>query len=133
MIIEKINQDYITSYKNKDFGRKNFLGLVKSEIKANELRGVLPTDENVIKTLREIKKNLEKTNTQESLREVKILDEYLPKLMSEELIEREIKEIVKNVNIGDLNVGYLMGAFNRKFKGKADNKIVVKIVKNILG
>lgn len=132
MLIEKINQDYITSYKNKDFTRKNFLGLVKSEIKANELRGILPTDENVIKTLREIKKNLEKTNTEESLSEAKVLDEYLPKLMSEDLIKREVDEILKTLDSNQLNIGNVMKEFNKKFHGEADNRIVSNIVKTRL-
>jgi uncharacterized protein YqeY len=44
-----------------------------------------------------------------------------------------IREIVSNYKLNGLvNVGQIMGEFNKNFKGQADNKIVSEIVKEVL-
>lgn len=122
----------MTAFKSGETSKKNFLGLIKSEIKANEGRGISPTDENVLKVLNKMNKSLIETlasgNT-EAEDEIKILSEYLPKLMSEDDIKIEVESIISD---GASNIGMVMGAFNKKFSGKADNKLVSKIAGQLL-
>lgn len=57
-ILEKINTDFITAFKNKDINQKNFLGFLKSEIQNEKGRGTTINDNNIRTILRKIEKNL---------------------------------------------------------------------------
>ncbi len=128
-IKEKINADFLTAFKAKDMVKKTFLGFVKSEIQAEEGRGTVSTDSNILIILRKIEKNLMMANTAESQNEISYLRDYLPEFMSED----KIKEILLTFkNDGIKNVGQMMGEFNKHYKGLADNNVVSNIAKEIL-
>lgn len=126
---EKINDEFMSAFKNKEMDKKNFLGVLKGEIQNEEGRGVKITDEVVISILKKMEKSLTQTNTDESLKELEYVKPYLPTLMDETLI-RSI--IISYKNDGIDNVGKMMGEFNKEYKGKADNSLVSKIVKEVL-
>ena len=122
---EQINADFLEAFKAKDMEKKNFLGLLKGEIQNEEGRGTTTTDETVMVILRKMEKSLKQTNTSESLGELKYLEPYLPKLMSEHKIRTIILEYKSE---GFNNVGQIMGRFNREYKGLADMKLVADII-----
>jgi uncharacterized protein YqeY len=126
---EQINADFMTAFKAKEMEKKNFLGVVKGEIQNEESRNGGVTDESVMNILKKMDKSLKQTNTEDSLRELEYIKPYLPTLMDEVLI-RSILESYKNTGIDDM--GKMMGAFNKEYKGKADNALVSKIVKEVL-
>ena len=126
---EQINQDFMTAFKAKDMEKKNFLGVVKGEIQNEESRNGGVNDESVMNILKKMEKSLKQTNTEESLKELEYIKPYLPTLMDETLI-RSIIESYKNEGVN--NVGQMMGTFNKEHKGKADNALVSKIVKEVL-
>jgi uncharacterized protein YqeY len=129
---EKINQDFMIAFKNKEMEKKNFLGVIKGEIQNAEGRGVESTNENVMGILKKVEKSLKesiKSGDKESEMQLKILNDYLPQLMSSEEIRKEVELIVKD---GATNIGMVMGAFNKKFQGKADNSEVRKVTEEIL-
>ena len=112
---EKISADFMTAFKAKDMDRKNFLGVVKGEIQNEEGRGTVATDEVVLGILRKMEKSLTQTNTPESLGELEYIKPYLPQLMSED----QIRVILGGYKSDGLdNMGALMGAFNKEYKGK---------------
>ena len=122
---EKINADFITAFKAKEMERKNFLGLLKSEIQNEEGRGTVTTDGTVLIILRKMEKSLKLTNNPESLVELSYMEPYLPSLMTEE----QIRTIVKSYkDAGLTNAGQMMGLFSRDYKGLADNKLVSSII-----
>lgn len=125
---EQINADFLEAFKAKDMERKNFLGLLKGEIQNEEGRGTVTTDETVMAILRKMEKSLKQTNTEESLGELKFLETYLPKLMSEDKIRTIILEYKSE---GFNNVGQIMGRFNREYKGLADMKLVSDIIAEV--
>jgi uncharacterized protein YqeY len=121
---EKINTDFITAFKAKEMEKKDFLGLLKGEIQNEQGRGTVITDETVMFILRKMEKSLKQTNTEQALVELKYLETYLPKLMSED----QIREIVLGYKASGLNnVGQIMGQFNKEYKNLADNKLVSSI------
>ena len=66
--------------------------------------------------------------------EIKILEKYLPEQISEDDLEKEIKEIISSLGeVRAKDFGRVMGAVMPKFKGKADGSAVMAIVKKILG
>ena len=129
MLKEKISEDFMVAFKAKNMNKKNFLGVIKGEIQNAELRGISPTDENVLNILRKMEKSLMQTNTPESLAELEYVKPYLPVMMGKE----RIKEIILNYQSNGLtNVGQMMGEFNKNFKGLADNKLVSEVIKEVL-
>jgi len=126
---EQINADFMLAFKAKEMEKKNFLGVVKGEIQNEESRNGGVTDESVMVILKKMEKSLKQTNTEESLKELEYINPYLPQLMSEDAI-REI--VVNLIGSGINEMGKLMGAFNKEYKGKADNSLVSKIVKENL-
>jgi uncharacterized protein YqeY len=129
LLKDKINQDFLLAFKNKEMDKKNFLTVVKGEIQNEEGRTGIASDETVITILKKLEKSLKQTNTPESLKELEYIKPYLPVMMDEDKI-REI--IVQFKNQGLNNMGQMMGEFNKNYKGMADNNLVSKIVKESL-
>lgn len=126
---DKINADFMEAFKAKDMDKKNFLGVVKGEIQNEVGRSGKDDDETVMGILKKIEKSLKQTNTAESLAELEYIKPYLPKLMDEISIRSIIRTFKKD---GIDDVGKMMGAFNKVYKGQADNAVVSKIVKEVL-
>jgi uncharacterized protein YqeY len=129
-IKERINADFIKAFKEQDFARKNFLGLLKSEIQNEETRpNAVSNDGNTLTILRRMEKSLKQTNTAESLVELQYMEPYLPQLMSED----QIREIVSGYKATGLtNAGQIMGQFSKDYKGLADMRLVSTIISKIL-
>jgi hypothetical protein len=126
---EQIQADFMTAFKAKDMDKKNFLGLIKSEIQNEFGRSGKEDDETVLGILKKMEKSLKQTNTDESLGELEYIKPYLPTMMGED----RIREILHDYKANGLNnVGQMMGEFNKVYKGKADNALVSKIVKEVL-
>lgn len=130
---ERINADFILAFKGgvETRDKKNFLGVIKAETTKESKE---PTDEFIIAKLRGyIKKHNESISEfgvpSMTDMELEIVNGYLPQLMDETLI-RSIIESYKNTGITDM--GKLMGEFNKTYKGKADNNLVSKVVKEAL-
>ena len=66
--------------------------------------------------------------------ELAIINEFLPKQMTEEEVTAEVQKIVADTGAVDMkDLGKVMGLAMSQLKGKADGKLVQQIVKNILG
>jgi len=128
-LTERINADFMEAFKAKDMNKKNFLGVVKGEIQNEVGRSGKDDDETVMGILKKIEKSLKQTNTAESLAELEYIKPYLPSLMGEDRI-REIILGLKTDGVTDM--GKMMGAFNKDYRGQADNAVVSKIVKEVL-
>jgi uncharacterized protein YqeY len=140
LLKEKINRDFMLAFKEKNMDRKNFLGLIKATIETQEKKLIESTDENVLKILKIIEKNLIETiKHKQSLNiscvndeaELSYVQDYMPKQMTEDEIYTIISSYINN---GDVrNLGALMGKFNKENKGKNfDNKIVNQVISNLI-
>lgn len=68
------------------------------------------------------------------LAQVSIIDEYLPKPLSEEEIEAEVKAIIAETGATSMKeMGKVMGLASKKMAGKADGSLISGIVKKLLG
>ena len=128
----QISDDFLSAYRSKNMQKKNFLGVIKGEIKLLEGRGISINDIEVLKVLKKfekgIKENIERGHEPSKI-ELEWISEYLPKMMKPEKIEAIIKDLIKN---GSDNIGKIMGTFNKEYRGKADNKEVSFIAKKLL-
>ncbi len=70
---------------------------------------------------------------EEELFQAKVIEEYLPKMLSEDEIRSEvIKAISETGASGPQEMGKVMGVLTGKLAGKADGKIIATIVKEEL-
>ena len=69
----------------------------------------------------------------EELAQLKVITQFLPAQMSEEEITAALKQLIADNNISGIKeMGKLMGLASKQFAGKADNKPVSQIVKQML-
>jgi uncharacterized protein YqeY len=67
------------------------------------------------------------------LAELDIINEFLPKQLTEEEIETELKRIIAAVGAeGPKDMGKVMGAATKELAGKADGKVISQKVKLLL-
>jgi len=136
---EKISREYVEAFKAREIVKKNLLGVIKAEITTQEKNSSVAdlTDENVLKIVKKIAKNLQETISQadndESRQELAVVEAYLPQQMSEAEVEIEVGKIISEIGASSpSDMGKVMGGFNSKYAGKADNKTVSVIVKKLL-
>jgi uncharacterized protein YqeY len=68
------------------------------------------------------------------LEEISIIEKYLPVMLSEDEIKKELQGIIAGMGtVSPHEMGKVMGVASKHFAGKADNKIVSNLVKELLG
>jgi len=145
LLKEKIDKDFKEALRNKDQRRLSCLRMLKSAIKNREkdLRRELKEEEiiSVISSLvkrgrdsiEEFKKGGREDLIQKEQEELNILYEYLPKQLSPEQIEKELKEIILQVGAkGPKDLGKVMKVAMKKMAGKAQGKEVNEIARRLL-
>ena len=130
----------------KDKDRLRALRSIKSLIMLEETKGGSTgvTEEDEMKILTKAAKqrkdsadiyqqqNREDLATVE-LAELEIINEFLPKQLSEEEVEAELKAIIAELGAeGPKDMGKVMGVATKKLAGKADGKMISQKVKNLL-
>ena len=67
------------------------------------------------------------------LAQVEVLESYLPKQLSHEEIEAEVKKIIAEVGATSMKeMGKVMGTASKLLAGKADGRVISEIVKKLL-
>ena len=67
------------------------------------------------------------------LEEARIIEEYLPAMLSEEELDAELKSIIKEVGAtSPSDMGKVMGVATKKLAGRADGKMIATKVREIL-
>ncbi|MGK7392026.1 MAG: GatB/YqeY domain-containing protein [Candidatus Cyclobacteriaceae bacterium M2_1C_046] len=65
--------------------------------------------------------------------ELEIINRYLPQPLTEEELDKQIEEIVRDLGAsGPQDMGKVMGAATKKLTGRAEGKVIADRVKNIL-
>jgi len=128
----------------KDSKRLEALRAIKSVILLLKTSPEGLTDESVNKALqKEVKKRKESADIYKSqnrpdleeqeLSQAVIMESFLPKQMTEDEIKSELSKIIASVGAaGSADMGKVMGAASKTFAGKADNKLVSALVKEML-
>lgn len=66
--------------------------------------------------------------------EIAVIEMFLPKMMSDDEVRAELKSIIASTGANSAaDMGKVMGAATKHFAGKADNKMVSALVKELLG
>lgn len=142
----RINDDIKAAMLGKEKERLNALRAIKSALlllKTEKGAGEI-TEDLELKTLQRLAKQRKESAElykaqnrddlyQEEICQLEFINQYLPKQMSEEEITATIKQLIADNNISGIKeMGKLMGLATKAFAGKADNKAVSEIVKNLL-
>lgn len=142
---EKLMEDLKTSMKNKNTLRKNTITMVRASIKQREIdERIELTDEDIIdiiakqvKEKRDVIEDFAKGGREDLVeqtnKEIEILLEYLPEQLSEEEIEKIVKDVIDEVNAKSMkDIGIIMKNVMPKVKGKADGGMVNKVARKLL-
>ncbi len=144
-IEEKINADVKASMLAKDAKRLEAVRAIKAVVLLLKTSPEGLTEESALKAIqREYKKRKEtaevyiQQNRQDladdELAQAKIMEEYLPKQLSEDELKDIIRNAIKDTNAnGPADMGKVMGAANKVIAGRADGKMVSQLVKEMLG
>ena len=69
----------------------------------------------------------------EELFQAKVIEEYLPKMLTEDEVKAEVAAAVAQVGAsGPQDMGKVMGGLSGKLAGKADGKLIAALVKEAL-
>lgn len=140
--IEQIRKDMMEALKSREMERKNALSILLSALKAKAIdkRADLTSEEEndiVYKEIRQTKETLESTPADrtgiiaECETKIKIYSEYVPKLMGEDEIKKEIAAVLSELGISSPTAkdkGGVMKALMPRVKGKADGGLVNRLV-----
>ena len=144
-LLKNITDEMYLSMKSGDKDKANTLRTLISKLKDQQikLRKDISDEESIkiIKTLvKQRKESAEiysKAGREELAQkenfEISILNNYLPKLMSEEDVLSLIKKIVNETNAKDLSdIGKVMPLVMQRGEGKVDGKIANSILRSLL-
>lgn len=145
MLESKIQSDTLMAMKNSDKFKVSVLRMLKSAIQAEKINAKNElTDENIIAIIKKQVKQrtdsileYEKYNRSDMVatlkQEIKILEEYLPKQLSEEETKEAVKKIMSNYPDATIkDMGKIMKEASSSLGSVADMSEVSKLIRNSL-
>lgn len=146
LLEDKIYKDYVDALKGKNRPKSDFLSFIRAELKnsAIELKKDKLDDSEVLNALKKQKKRLEesyemmqksqRTDILQGLKmELAILDEYLPRQLSDGELASLVEQTIKDMGASSIkDMGRVMKEILAKADASADSKKVSEIVKTKL-
>ena len=147
---DKINKQFNAALKSRNKTLVSTLRLVLAAIKERDIANRTQdkkdavNDDEIIKVLRKMKKqrqdsvDLYKKGGRQELSEIeeaeiKVIDSFLPKQLSDEETKKICKEIIKSLGASSLkDMGKIMGSLKQKYSDSIDFSKVNVIVKGLL-
>ncbi len=105
---------------HKDFNDEEVVGILRKEMKQRK------------ETLAEIADSGRQDLIDETKAEIAVLQKYLPAELSEDSIREVVQATVEALEPENRNLGSAMKAVMAKLKGKADGKVINRIVREVL-
>lgn len=143
---QQIQKDIMEAMKAHDESRLNATRGIKSEIFLAKTSGTEHelSDADVLKIIQKLVKQRKESAelytqgnrpelAEKELAEMKVMEAYLPKALSEDEVRNILKEVVAEVGAtGPKDMGKVMGAATKKLAGQADGRLISTIVKELL-
>ena len=131
-IKEQLMADMKTAMKAKEEGRLalGVIRMARAHIRQAEIDDGHADfdDDQVLAVLRK-----EVKQRKETLAEIAVLEKYLPPEMTEDAIRAVVIDVISALDPERKNLGTAMKAVMAKLKGKADGKVVNRLVRDVLG
>ena len=146
-LFDQISEDIKSAMKARDKVRLETLRNIKKVfLEAETAPGANDTldDADALKIISKLAKQGKETATtytqagrqdlaDAELAQVEVLESYLPKQLSQEEIEAEVKKIIAEVGATSMKeMGKVMGTASQLLAGKADGRVISEIVKKLL-
>ena len=144
-MFEKVTKDLTEAMKNKDAFRLSVLRMLKSALKNEEINKKSPlTDDEVLAIIKkQVKTRKDSMNEYASYnrmdladslqKEIDILNEYLPEELSDEELEKIVKETITKLNADSVKqMGLVIKTISSEYGARCDMAKVSKIVKEKL-
>lgn len=146
-LFDKVSKDIVAAMKAKDKVRLEALRNIKKYfIEAKTAPGANDTltDDAALKILAKLAKQGRDTAAlyteqnrpdlaEEESAQTKVIEEYLPKALTPEEIEAEVKAIITETGAASpKDMGKVMGVASKKLAGRADGKTISEITKRLL-
>lgn len=145
MLKEKLLEDLKQSMEEKNTNRKNVVQMVRAGIlQVEKDKGIQLEDAQVLEIIaKELKKrkdslaDFEKANREDLINqvneEISVLEEYLPKQLSDEELESKIQEIITKVGATTIkDLGMVMKEAKTEIGAQADGKRINEVVRKLL-
>lgn len=143
---QQIQKDIMEAMKAHDEARLNATRGIKSEILLAKTSGAERelTDADVLKIIQKLVKQRKESAelytqgnrpelAEKELSEMRVMEAYLPKALSEDEVRNILKEVVAEVGAtGPKDMGKVMGAATKRLAGQADGRLISTIVKELL-
>ena len=146
-LFDQISEDIKSAMKARDKVRLETLRNIKKvflEAKTAPGANDTLTDADALKIISKLAKQGKETATtytqagrqdlaDAELAQVEVLESYLPKQLSQEEIEAEVKKIIAEIGATSMKeMGKVMGTASKQLAGKADGRVISEIVKKLL-
>lgn len=144
-LLERLNNDMKQAMKNKEKDRLTVIRMIKAALQNESIRigGDLSEDAELTVLSRELKQRKDslqefekagRTDLVEKVRtEIKYVESYMPKQLTEEEIVEIVKQAISETEAASkADMGKVMAVVMPKVKGKADGSLVNKLVQQHL-
>ena len=144
-MFEKITKDLLDAMKSKDAFKLSVLRMLKSALKNEEINKKSPlTDDEVLAIIKkQVKTRKDSMNEYASYnrmdladslqKEIDILNEYLPEELSDEELEKIVKETITKVKAESIKqMGMVIKTISSEYGARCDMAKVSKLVKEKL-
>ena len=145
MLKEKLLEDLKDAMKTKNVNKKNAVQMVRTAILQIEKdKGIEVSDEQIlgivakeVKTRKDAIAEYEQANREDLIEkaneEIKALEEYLPKQLTDEELVTEVKKVIEKLNATSMkDMGPVMKEAKATISAQADRKRINEIVKSLL-
>ena len=144
---KRLQADLVAAMKNKDAVKLASLRAIKTAITMAKTAPDAPselTEGDIQKIIQKLVKQRKDSADQytaagrqdladNELAEMEVMQEYLPKQLTEDEIAVEVKKVIEETEASTMkDMGKVMGIINKRFAGQVDGKVVSIIVKNAL-
>lgn len=145
MLKEKLLEDLKYAMKTKNVNKKNAVQMVRTAILQIEKdKGIEVSDEQIlgivakeVKTRKDAIAEYEQANREDLIEkaneEIKALEEYLPKQLTDEELVAEVKKVIEKLNATSMkDMGPVMKEAKATIGAQADGKRINEVVKSLL-
>ena len=145
MLKEKLLEDLKDAMKTKNVNKKNAVQMVRTAILQIEKdKGIEVSDEQIlgivakeVKTRKDAIAEYEQANREDLIEkaneEIKALEEYLPKPLTDEELVAEVKKVIEKLNATSMkDMGPVMKEAKATIGAQADGKRINEVVKSLL-
>ncbi|MDO4855531.1 MAG: GatB/YqeY domain-containing protein [Limosilactobacillus gorillae] len=144
-LLDQLTKDMVSAMKAKDKVTLSVVRMLKAAVQNEQIavgHDLTSDEENTVlaREYKQRKEALEEFTTagrqdliDQTNHELAVVAKYMPKQMSEEEVQRVVKETIAEVGAESMkDFGKVMGAIMPKVKGQADGKLVNQTVKDAL-